>query len=169
MNMMLLFPFWIQTVLLVNKNFCTHFCAYACLSVNWFPGAIQFGEHTTHLHLLYSFHHMGCHQGSVLLCICLLLLEHVPTLVPSARLFVQRASVVVYCYFWILIIDSACKKCGLTETLFCECTTEWSLRVNSCESVSACMWLYPAGLHPACISCPCGWSDLYLLAYFLCP
>jgi len=114
-----------------------------------------------HLHLLYLFHHMGCHHGRVLLCICLLLFEYVPTLVPSARLFIQRATVVVCCYLLVLNSDHrwCVEKCGLTETLFCQCTTEWSLHVNSCE----CM--HVVALHSACISCPCGRSDLYLLGW----
>lgn len=62
---------------------------------------------------------------------CLLLLEHVPALVPSARLFIERATVVVCCYLLVLIIDGAC------------------------------MWL-PC---TRCISCPCGRSDLYLVAW----
>ncbi|KAJ1294607.1 hypothetical protein BS78_01G158000 [Paspalum vaginatum] len=47
--------------------------------------------------------------GRYILCICLLL-EHVPALVPSARLFMQRASVVVCCCFWVLTIGCACKN-----------------------------------------------------------
>lgn len=51
------------------------------------------------------------------------------------------------------------EKCGLTETLFGQCTTEWSLHVNSC----GCM--HVVVLHSACISCPRGRSDLYLTVW----
>jgi len=67
------------------------------------------------------------------------------------------------CRCLLLLISSdhrwCVEKCGLTETLFCQCTTEWSLHVNSCE----CM--HVVALHSACISCPCGRSDLYLLGW----
>ena len=99
----------------------------------------------------------GCYFAYAFFCLSMYQL-----LCPVHWVFIQRATVVVCCYLLlVLIIDGAWKNVKLTETLFCHCTTEWSLHVNSCE----CM--HVVALHSACISCPCGRSDLYLVGWSL--